>query len=551
MTQAQSGGTRLTRARVLAVVSLGVATAGFAGGGMHARAATFPASLSDIAALSDAALGTLVATDAGGVGPRADLAQFGAQEVSEPGRRRAGNGAADIQAIDPDANMDDTPQGDAPIRLGEVEDVFPPASAELDPEAPPATDPDGVAEVYGPPTQREAIEYPEGVPPDLALGVALALDEYPAIRAARLQEEASDQEVRAAKGQRLPTVTVDGQGLGGGTAIVEDQQLALNVTVLQPLWSGGRIDAAIDRARAAREVSLAQTLETGESIAIQTINAFYEALLARRRMLALEEGNNQLTDLVGSIERRVDQSVSPRADLTLVLSRQAEIQRQYQVAQATFLSARETYRQFTGQFDYRLDEIPPYLGEAAHPDLDTAIADAETCNPLLRRLNAEAVLAEAEVEVAQKELFPTVSAQLSRNEITGTRYGIVVRSALNNGLSQFRLVDASRARQLQASTNILTAARETRVRLTEDLLLNYSSREQIPIVRTAVEAASDLTVSYRRQFVAGRRSWLDVVNAVREEITADLNLVDAETSAMASGARILIYTCRWTPAIGS
>jgi len=405
--------------------------------------------------------------------------------------------------------------------------------------------------VYGPQTEEIPVEYPDGVPQDLAQGVAYALNDYPAIRAARLEEDASNEEVRAAKGQRLPTVTVDGQGLAGGNDIVANQNIALNLTVQQPIWSGGRIGAAIDRAQAARAVSQAATLETGESIAIQVINAYYEALSARRRMTALDEGNDQLIDLVNSIQRRVDQDVSPVADLTLVQSRQADIQRQFQVAQAGFYSARETFRQLTGLFQYELETVPPYPGEAAHPQFADAVEEAAQCNPLIKRLAAQAELASADVEVAKKELFPQISAQFSRNEITGTRFGVVVRSQLSNGLSQFRLVDASQARQLQAATNIQTASRETTVRLTNDLLLNYSTREQIPIVRKAVNAATDLTVSYRRQFVAGRRSWLDVVNAVREEITAELNLADAEVSAMASGARILIYTCRWTPTIGS
>jgi adhesin transport system outer membrane protein len=411
---------------------------------------------------------------------------------------------------------------------------------------------DEAADFYGPPADEQVyIEFPDGVPNELAKGVAYALNDYPAIRAARLEEEAASDEVRAAEGQRYPTVTVDGQGLTGGSPVVANQNLALNLIVQQPLWSGGRIGAAIDRAEAARAVTQAATLETGENIAIQVVNAYYEALAALRRMAALDEGNTQLIDLVGSIERRVEQDVSPVADLTLVQSRQADIQRQYQVAQATYYSSRETYRQLTGLFQAELAEIPLYPGEAAHPQFTDAVEEAAQCNPLLKRLAAEAALAEANVKVARKELFPQVSAQFSQNEITGTRFGVVVRSQLNNGLSQFRLIDASQARQLQASTNIQTAARETRVRLTNDILLNYSTREQIPIVRKAVQAASDLTVSYRRQFVAGRRSWLDVVNAVREEISAELNLADAEVSAMASGARILIYTCRWTPSIGS
>ncbi len=484
-------------------------------------------------ALLTCAAGALLGAAAHGMAQvREDAAGASASTQSRPEQRpdQPGENAAQGQVADPAT-------GAAP--LGEAG------------QAAQAAPVDTASQVYGPPSDEVVIEYPTGVPEELALGVAYALNDYPAIRASRLEEDAAYQEVRAARGQRFPTVTVDGQGLTGGNDIVANQNLALNLIVQQPLWSGGRIGAAIDRAQAAQAVTEASTLETGESIAIQVVNAYYEAQSGRRRMVALDEGNTLLIDLVNSIQRRVDQEVSPVADLTLVQSRQADIQRQYQVAQATYYSARETYRQLTGLFQEELDEIPPYPGEAAHPQFTDAVQEAAQCNPLLKRLAAEVDLADAAVEVAKKELYPQVSAQFSQNEITGTRFGLVVRSQLSNGLSQFRLIDASQARRLQASTNIQTAARETRVRLTNDILLNYSTREQIPIVRKAVEASSELTESYRRQFVAGRRSWLDVVNAVREEISADLNLADAEVSAMATGARILIYTCRWTPTIGS
>ena len=463
--------------------------------------------------------------------------------ISDDGKAQA---TSPQEQREPDSPSDQAGQGAAPTDISEVgQSAGIPQSAGL-PEA------ENVGPgVYGPPVDEVLIEYPPGVPEDLARGVAYALDAYPAIRAARLQEEATDQEVRAAKGQRFPTVTVDGQGLTGGSDVVTNQNLALNLTVQQPIWSGGRIGAAIDRAKAARTVSQAQTRERGETIAVQVIDAYYQAVLSLRRMKALEEGNSQLLELVNSIDRRVKQEISPKADLTLVQSRQAEIQRQYQLAQATYYSARENFRQLTGLFGYQLDAVPPYPGDAAHPQSADPLAESGECNPVIKRLAAQAKLAEAEVEVAKREIYPTLSAQFSRNEVTGTRFGVVVRSTLSDGLSQFRVIDASKARSLQATTDIQTATIETRVRLTNDLLLNYSTREQIPIVLKAVEAATDLTVSYRRQFVAGRRSWLDVVNAVREEITADLNLVEAETTAMNTGARILIYTCRWTPAIGS
>jgi adhesin transport system outer membrane protein len=50
-----------------------------------------------------------------------------------------------------------------------------------------------------------------------------------------------------------------------------------------------------------------------------------------------------------------------------------------------------------------------------------------------------------------------------------------------------------------------------------------------------------------RQFIAGRRSWLDVMNALREAINAQVGKTDAEIQAMAVSVRLLMRSGRWRP----
>jgi len=63
----------------------------------------------------------------------------------------------------------------------------------------------------------------------------------------------------------------------------------------------------------------------------------------------------------------------------------------------------------------------------------------------------------------------------------------------------------------------------------------------------AAETTARVTESLLRQFVAGRRTWLDVMNAVREGVAAKAALVQVESSAMASAARLQLRTCAWQP----
>ena len=46
--------------------------------------------------------------------------------------------------------------------------------------------------------------------------------------------------------------------------------------------------------------------------------------------------------------------------------------------------------------------------------------------------------------------------------------------------------------------------------------------------------------SYLRQFTAGKRTWLDVMNAVREAMTAQLDVVDIHYEALLMQTRLLI-----------
>lgn len=405
--------------------------------------------------------------------------------------------------------------------------------------------------VFGPIDDRPNVAAPSGIPLDLSAGVNAAVANFPRIRAALLNVKASQSDIVAAKRRWLPSVSLQALSFAGGNAIGGDDPFALNLVVDQPIWNGGRIGAQIDRATTARSVSEARALEVAESVSIQAINSFYEAVLAKRRLLKLQEGRVTLLDLVQTISRRVDQKVSPRADLVLAESRLAEIEQQITFSQASFFSAQETYRQVTGQYDYNFGQLPEYDRLTMHPHTAGLVEESLLCNPATRVASAERALAAVDTNLAKSQLYPQLSAQFSLNEVTGSRFGLALTAQLQNGISQFSVIDASRTRELEAEAEADAAGLEGRLRITNDILLNYSARDQVPIGMRSVAAAEEVTASYRRQFIAGRRSWLDVVNAVREEITADLFLVDAETSAMASAARVLIYSCRWTPAIGS
>lgn len=407
----------------------------------------------------------------------------------------------------------------------------------------------GEAQVYGPPVpadieaaNRPPLETPAAVPDRLAVAVERAVTTYPSIQAAEATIQASRAEIRAAKWQRFPSVSVEARTFSDRTGNID-----ANVVVDQPLWTGGRISAGVERAQAERDRAIADLEVRETEIALRTISAYYEIARAARREAILRESLSEHQRLVESMERRVAQQVSPASDLALATSRAAQVEQELALTIAQRYAALQRFAELVGSAAFDPGTVPTYEARLHHPPTEGAVVQAIACNPALRRLSADVAIAEAERKNAEAQIMPQLSAQFSRNEITGNRVGLVLRAQTNGGLSPLAAAQGARLRQQSAEIEIATAQREIRELVILDVVENSSARGRIENSGTAAISSAAVTESFLRQFITGRRTWLDVMNAVRESSSARIGLAEAEISAMASAARLLIRTCRWRP----
>lgn len=402
---------------------------------------------------------------------------------------------------------------------------------------------------YGPPvpvdlqTDRAAYtDPPAGIPDALGETAWQAVRTYPSVRAAEATIRASDADVRAAKWLRFPSVTA-----GGRLDYERPGDFAPEVTVEQPIWAGGRITGSINRAEAVRAASAAQLDETIEDLALQTVDAYYAVVRATQQEAILRESLLEHQRLVESMTRRVEQEVSPRSDLELATSRTAQVQQQLSLVIAQRYTNLQRLAELTGQTEFNPGPIPEYSEALHHPPTEAAVAQAMACNPARRRLMAQAEIAEAERQIAEASILPRVGVQLSQDDDFGTRFGLVVTAQTDGGLSSFAAAEGARLRQDASNLQITVAERELREQIILDVVENTTSAGTIDSSASAALAADQVTESFMRQFITGRRTWLDVMNAVRESMSAELTLVDAQTTAMASAARLLLRTCEWRP----
>ncbi|MEL7727908.1 TolC family protein [Citromicrobium bathyomarinum] len=416
-----------------------------------------------------------------------------------------------------------------------------------DAEPAPRDDPAPVA--YGPlddPVARANAPPPVAIPDPLDRAARLAVDTHPQVRAAQAEAAALAADKRGADQLRLPRASIEALAATEGSSFADTDGLALNAVLEQPIWSGGRVDGEIQRAAANLRAGQDRLGEARNNIVLRVVQAYYDYVRAQARYDILDASLGQHRDLLAAIGRRVDQQVSPRADLTLGRSRTAQVELDRAIAGETRESAQVRLQVLSG-----LDDVRPVLPlesavETLPPEA-VALDEALACSPELAALTDLVDVARAQRSIARSDVWPEVVLQLSQNEITGTRAAVVLRAQFGAGLSQFRAVDAADARIQRAIAEFGEAERRLREQLRRDYVLVRATTARVEAGVLAVDTAAEIIESYKRQFIAGRRSWLDVMNATREAASAQLSEADARVVAAESTARILALTCRWQP----
>lgn len=406
-------------------------------------------------------------------------------------------------------------------------------------------------EAYGPVAEPAASEQPAilpaGIPLSLGALADSALDDNPQVIATRAALAVTQADLDAAKWLRYPSLSAEALAATGGSNAADIDGFAINLALEQPLWAGGTIDSQIEAARGRRDAGAEGLREARLGILGGIIEAWFGVVRADQRAIALEAGIADHRTLVASIERRVAAEVSPMADLTLARSRTTQLEIELAAVREAGANALVRLGELAGEVPQ-----PPELPTAAIydgvPPEPIAFDEMIACAPALARLRGEIAAAQADVRGAKGALLPQLLLQLSQNELTGARAALVLRAQTGNGLSRFSAIDRAEARVDQTMAQLGGIDRELRARLANEYIALRSNRAQADAGTDASLAAADLQASYQRQFVAGRRSWLDVMNAAREVTSARIGESDARVNAAANATRILALSCRWRPA---
>lgn len=383
--------------------------------------------------------------------------------------------------------------------------------------------------------------------------IAAAVASHPS---AQVQQElvgAARASVSAARWQYFPTPSVS---VERSRASANDFNFAGDPTVAtlrlqQPVWNGGRLAAGVDKAKANLVATRASLGEVRQQLALRVVQAYGDWLAAHLKARASAKSLATHERLLGQVGRRIAQGASPDSDSVLAQGRLLSLQADLSLTRAQLTIALGRFEQLLGR---PVDPVmlasidaPPRLPRGT---VESAVDEALTRSPTMQRALAVAEIRQVEVTERRAALMPEVFVRAERQYGNAStpqpapvnRVFLGVSSSLGAGLSAFSAIDAAKAQAEAALADVRLQARTITDQVLAEHALVSSARERMASLELALQSSQSVSESFDRQFLAGRKTWLDVMNAARELAQTESQLAETRSALIVAGWRLDILT---------
>jgi adhesin transport system outer membrane protein len=372
----------------------------------------------------------------------------------------------------------------------------------------------------------------------LADALSLSATHHPSVKAKQAEVQAAQADLETAKWSRYPTVSTEATASSGRS------QAAL--LVQQPLWAGGKIDAQNRLAQAQLTLVEASLQETRTSLMQQTGQQFFEVLRWHQRLDVARKTEDEHRKLLELIQRRVVAEISPLTDQVLASARfQQAVSERIQFGRS-LQTAQLALQQLVGE-PYKGLKAPARLALPKQEE-GVAIEASKTHSAELLRWRTQQDVAQAQIDMAQAGLYPTLALAHRQNLGSQDNTALPNRTYLSlqfspgPGLSARSAAAAARSRLENSLQNTVVFERQLEQQVRTALAELEALGQQVEPARLLVTATEDVVASYLRQYQIGKKNWLDVLNALRESAQAHYSALDVSSSTQSLQLRLMLLT---------
>jgi len=380
-----------------------------------------------------------------------------------------------------------------------------------------------------------------------------ALLSHPSIASQRAQTQAAEIGIETAKWQYFPTPSVNTERVNAATGdpFYGGDKNVTTVRLQQPLWTNGRLSAGKDKAQATLAYETADLNETSLQISLKVAQTYADLLASHWRLQSTEQSLATHQKLRAQVQRRVDLGAQSDADLQLAQTRLDSVKADLSATRARLESYTVRLKQLIGQ-SIHLDTL---LADLSAPvtlpiSQERALEVALAIHPSIQKARAQSQIQEAIVEENRSALMPDVYVRAERqygafSMLTSNsfqdRVFLGLSTQLGAGLSVWSNVKAAQAKSLAAQEEVHAQT----LSISEQVLTDYAQAErlaeQTQALASALTSQEHVMSSHDRQFLAGRKSWTEVLNAARELAQAQAQLTDVKANHIAVSWRLALF----------
>jgi outer membrane protein len=382
----------------------------------------------------------------------------------------------------------------------------------------------------------------------LAQALASTYSNQPALQAERAKLRATDENVPQALAGWRPTVVMAGTaGYGDGMSRTyvgsippwrntqTDRLIGTAQTTLtQPLYTGGRTQANVNRAKNQVMAERAILINQEQTSFTNTVNA-YVNVIQTQQLLALQINNEQvLAKQLQATNDRFRVGEITRTDVAQAEAALAGATAQRQTAEGNLQTARGVFQQVIGYYPPG-DLIEPQPLALPVKNEQEARAIAANNNPqVVAALFNESASKDA-VDVAFAQLLPQVSLQgqvfqsnnaaARSSQSNGYQAVVQLSVPVYQGGSEYAAVRQAR-QTAQQNNRLVDDARRTAVQnAVQSWETLAAARASAASTRQAIRANEIALEGVEREAIVGSRTTLDVLNAQQALLNSRVTLV--------------------------
>lgn len=376
----------------------------------------------------------------------------------------------------------------------------------------------------------------------LAAAVEAALKTNPEILIATDRRLVTEEQLNEAKSGYLPKLDLN---LGGGRERSQNVSTRpgsnslwrreAGLTLSQMLYDGAGTRSEVDRQQARVKSAALNLVATTEQIALGTVEAYLDVLRQHEKVELASDNLAAHQRTFEQIKRRIENGVSRQADLGQTKARLALAQASTIASESELMNATSAFIKIVG--DYPVNLIRPAVEMQLPFTLEEALTIAADNHPALRSARSDIEIAQALTRVAESAMLPRVDLELG-SSWNDNQNGVAYKN--NDTFAMLRMrynlfrgnADTAKITESRLQTELATneASRvlrqvENSVRLSWNSL--QATDERLPKLKERSDEAKLTRDHYIRQFSAGQRTLLDLLDSENELFSARSDYVDA------------------------